>query len=85
MIGYSLGGNIVLKYLAEGAIEVRPDCAVVVSPPVDLALAADRMLQLRNRLYHRWLLNRMKEEAVMDGARLTDDEREAVATAPHRH
>lgn len=81
LVGYSLGGNIVLKYLAEGSFDIRPDCAFVVSPPVDLAVAADRMLHLRNRLYHRWLLDRMKEEAVMDNARLTSDEREAVASA----
>ena len=81
LTGYSLGGNIVLKYLAEGAVDFRPACAFVVSPPVDLASAAERMLHFRNRLYHHWLLNRMKEEAVIDGARLTRDERARIESA----
>ena len=81
LVGYSLGGNVVLKYLAERTFVAKPDCAVAVSPAIDLAAAAGRMLDARNRLYHRWLLNRMKEEAVMAEARVSQDELRAIESA----
>lgn len=81
VIGYSLGGNIVLKYLAEKPLAVEPLCAVVVSAPIDLAAASRRMMAPRNRLYHRWLLNRMSEEAAAGSAVLSDAERAAIAGA----
>ena len=81
LAGYSLGGNIVLKFLVESSNDPLPGCAIVVSPPIDLAAAADRMLNSRNRLYHRWLLRRMKAEAATDGARLTEEERAAISGA----
>ncbi len=62
-VGYSLGGNVVLKLLAEAGAGAPIRRAAVVSPPVDLAAAAHRMLRPRNRLYHRYLLARMKDEA----------------------
>ncbi len=66
-VGYSLGGNVLLKLLGEagagiaGATPIRR--AAAVSPPVDLAAAARCILRPRNRLYHRYLLDRMKDEA----------------------
>ena len=59
-VGYSLGGNVLLKLLAEAAAPFRG--AAAVSPPVDLAAAARCILRPRNRLYHRYLLANMKSE-----------------------
>lgn len=81
LIGYSLGGNIVLKYLAETPLAVAPDCAIAVSAPIDLAAAARRMMAPRNRLYHGWLLKRMAQEAAAGSAVLDDAERAAIAGA----
>ncbi|MGB0629472.1 MAG: YheT family hydrolase [Alphaproteobacteria bacterium] len=81
LAGYSLGGNIVLKYLADGASEIAPNAAMAVSPTIDLASSAERMLDARNRLYHCWLLKRMKEEAVMEGAQVSVSERRAIESA----
>ena len=81
LAGYSLGGNVVLKYLADGATHAPVDCAVAVSPPIDLAAAAGRMLHRRNGVYHRWLLRRMKEEAVKNVALLSGGERRAIENA----
>lgn len=86
LMGYSLGGNIVLKYLAEESRSksrqaVSPLCAVAVSAPIDLAAASKRMMAARNRLYHGWLLKRMAEEAAASGAVLSGAERAAIASA----
>jgi predicted alpha/beta-fold hydrolase len=62
-VGYSLGGNVLLKLLAEAGSATPVRGAAAVSPPVDLAAAARCILRPRNRLYHRYLLARMKEEA----------------------
>ncbi len=59
-VGYSLGGNILLKYLAENGTAARVSRAVTVSAPLDLDRVSRRLEAPRNRLYHRWLLDRMK-------------------------
>jgi uncharacterized protein len=66
VVGYSLGGNILLKYLAEAsgsAAMVR--AGVSISAPIDLALTQRRILEPRNRVYHAYLLNRMRKEALL--------------------
>jgi len=51
VVGYSLGGNMVLKYAAEyGGLRG----AVSISAPIDLAAASHRFLARRNRLYLRY-------------------------------
>lgn len=81
LVGYSLGGNVVLKYLAEHPLAVKPACAVAVSAPIDLAAASRRMMAGRNRLYHNWLLRRMAAEASAGAAILNDYERASIAAA----
>lgn len=78
-IGYSLGGNVLLKLLGEPAVAGCVRAAVAVSAPVDLAATSRRFARPRNRLYQRWLLARMKEEAR--AAPLDGHERAAVAAA----
>jgi len=81
MIGYSLGGNLVLKLVAEygGALPVRG--AAAVSAPIDLAAASRRFLAPRNRLYHASLLRAMKLESTLPGAELSLRERAAIQKA----
>lgn len=52
-IGFSLGGNVVLKYLGERGREVSPRvaAAVVFSVPCDLAGSARQMARFENLLY----------------------------------
>ncbi len=59
-VGYSLGGNILLKYLAETGPSAQLARAVTVSTPLDLATVSRRLEAPRNTLYQRWLLDRMK-------------------------
>lgn len=80
LAGFSLGGAIVVNALAESeGMPVR--AGIVVSAPIDLAQTAKRFLAMRNRLYHRWLLARMKAEATAEGASVTGAERAAIGAA----
>ncbi len=81
LVGYSLGGNILLKFLAEHAADFPIRAAVTVSAPLDLAAASERIRAGRNRIYHRHLLHHMKVEALGPGAELTADEQQRVRTA----
>ncbi len=58
-IGYSLGGNMLINYLAEH--KCHPLCAaVVISAPLQLSACADRINSGFSRFYQRYLLKRMK-------------------------
>lgn len=70
--GFSLGGNMLLKYAAEfGGLRG----VVSVSAPIDLRAASYRFLDARNRIYHAYLLAGMKREALGEGAIVSDEER----------
>lgn len=58
-IGYSLGGNMLVNYLAERG-DTPLSCAAVVSAPLQLAACAERIDQGFSRVYQRYLLSRMK-------------------------
>jgi len=81
LIGYSLGGNMVLKFAGEGEDELPVRAVVSVSAPVDLAAASRRFLAPRNRFYHWHMLRRLKSEAIAPGAETTASEREAILGA----
>jgi uncharacterized protein len=59
-VGYSLGGNVLLKYLGEAAdtTPVRAACAVCV--PLNLYLCAEALNLRFSRIYQTHLLKRMK-------------------------
>jgi predicted alpha/beta-fold hydrolase len=85
LIGYSLGGNMVLKLLGEAgagqALPIPVRAAVSVSAPIDLAEADRRMHDPRNRFYHDRMLARLRRNATRHGARLTPAERRAALSA----
>jgi uncharacterized protein len=57
LIGFSLGGNLILKYLGEARPHSAVACAVAISAPIDLAASARALDQRRaNRLYLRRLI-----------------------------
>jgi len=80
-IGYSLGGNVLLKYLGEEGASAPVRFAASISAPIDLSATAARFLRARNVLYQRWLLSGMKAEATAPGAAIDEREREAIMTA----
>lgn len=80
-IGYSLGANMLLKYLGEHGGAAAVKAAVAVSSPLDLADASRRLMRVRNTLYQHYLLRQMKREAMAPGAELSAGERAAIAGA----
>ena len=61
LVGFSLGGNITLKYLGEAPPHPRVTCAAAVSVPIDLASCARRLdRDLGNSLYLRRFLQSMR-------------------------
>ena len=62
-VGYSLGGNMVLKLAGELGDEGRDvfEGVCAVSAPIDLAASADRIAAPSNFIYHRRFLKRLKD------------------------
>lgn len=81
LVGYSLGGNMLLKFLAEHATALPVRAAASVSAPIDLAAASRRFLERRNRFYHWLMLSSMKREALAPGAAISAAERRAIESA----
>ena len=63
VVGVSLGGNVVLKFLAEGAELDGVLGAASVCAPIDLKVAQRRIMAPRNAVYQRHLLQSMKQDA----------------------
>lgn len=61
LVGFSLGGNLILKYLGEDPGRVLPSLAAVVafSAPVQLAASARELARPGNRLYSRRFLRKL--------------------------
>lgn len=59
-VGYSLGGNVLLKYLGERGHTTDLCCAVAVSVPMLLERAAWRMARGASRLYQWHLLTQLR-------------------------
>ncbi|WP_424360613.1 YheT family hydrolase [Methylocystis parvus] len=81
LVGHSLGGNLVLKFMGEGPGEAPVLGAVAVSTPLDLAAASERIQSRRNAVYHLYLLNGLKSEALAPGAGITLEQRAAITAA----
>ncbi len=61
-IGYSLGGNILINFLAQVADPSLFIGAATVSAPIMPLQATQRLMTPRNWPYHGWLLRRMKQD-----------------------
>ena len=62
LVGFSLGGNVLLKYLGETGRRAMVLGAASISAPIDLNAARRCLMQPRNVFYHRYLLARLKDE-----------------------
>jgi len=80
-IGYSAGGAMLLKYLGEEGSFSPLRAAATICAPIDLVRTARHMNKPRNWLYHNYILNGLRAEALGDGARVCDEEREVIRTA----
>ena len=59
-VGYSLGGNVLLKYLGESADETPLSAACAVCVPLNLHECAEALNAGFSKVYQRYLLKRMK-------------------------
>lgn len=64
LIGFSLGGNLTLKYLGDRGDQVdsRIQCAVTFSVPCDLASASLKLESFANRIYMRRFLRTLRKK-----------------------
>lgn len=62
LVGFSVGGNITLKYLGEegGRLPEKISRAVVISVPMDLQGSADVLAKRRNAMYMQYLLRPLR-------------------------
>jgi predicted alpha/beta-fold hydrolase len=69
LVGFSLGGNVVLKLAGELGEAARPLMAGVcaVSTPIDLGVSVDRLAKFDNRLYEYRFLRRMRRRLCATG------------------
>ncbi|WP_035273821.1 hydrolase [Desulfogranum japonicum] len=59
-VGFSLGGNILLKYLGEQGNKSLLTAAMAISVPLHLEMAAKRLTKGASRIYQRYLLNKLR-------------------------
>ena len=66
LVGFSMGGNITLKYLGEKgeAVPNKIKCAVVFSVPVDLASSSRRMGKAENKIYMARFIRKLKQKVI---------------------
>ena len=63
-VGYSLGGNVLLKYLGESRDETPLKAATAVCVPLNLHKCAEALNRGFSKVYQRHLLRRMKGSVV---------------------
>jgi uncharacterized protein len=73
LVGFSLGGNVMLKYLGESACHPAVFAGIAISVPVDLAASADAIdRRWSNRFYLRRFLRKMVPKIVAKALRFPD-------------
>ena len=73
LVGFSLGGNMSLKYLGEREVSPRLHRAVAFSVPCDLACSSVRLSTRTNRLYMARFLRSLRDKLVEKRPRFPDD------------
>ncbi|MDE2996135.1 MAG: alpha/beta fold hydrolase [Bacteroidota bacterium] len=83
-VGFSLGGNMLLKYLREEGEQSRIASAVAVSVPCDLEGSADRLAEPSNRLYMwnfmRSLRKKVQQKAAQFPERISTESLDEMRT-----
>lgn len=85
LMGFSLGGNLILKYLGEGnAIPEQVKAAVGVSVPCSLKSACDELLNSKNVLYSarfkKHLLAKLRQKQQLFPDRISTAEITSIST-----
>lgn len=72
LIGFSLGGNLTLKYLGERNVNKSIQKAVVFSVPLELHTSCQEILKSSNWMYHQRFLTSLKAKVVAKASQRTD-------------
>ena len=72
IVGFSLGGNMILKALGEDQGLFGIVGAVAVSPPLKLSVTGEVLHRPRNRIYEHYLLKKMKRTCENGSLRMLD-------------
>jgi len=75
-VGFSLGGTVLLNACLAEATAL--DGVVCISSPLDLAACIKAFEAPRNRLYHRWMLGRLRRQARQDPGGLSPHDAEVL-------
>lgn len=77
LVGFSLGGNITLKYLGERGLDVHPSIkkAVVFSVPCDLFAGAVEIDKWYNKIYSHRFLKSLKQKITLKAGNFTEIEK----------
>ena len=81
LIGFSLGGNMLLKFLNEFGQTPNLLAAASVSSPIDLAASSSRLHESRNGIYQRFLLRGLVKESLGGKAEVSHRHRQAILSA----
>jgi predicted alpha/beta-fold hydrolase len=77
-VGLSLGGTQLLNALLEDPGEHQLDGLVCISSPLDLEACSRQIDRPRNRLYQRWLLQRLMAQTLADPFGVSAAERQLL-------
>jgi predicted alpha/beta-fold hydrolase len=89
-VGFSLGGNIMLKWLSENANELDIKKSIAVSVPFKLSNCADRVDRGMSRIYRYHLISEMKKKLAgklefFDGNNLPNEAKKLRALGDISH
>ena len=75
LVGFSLGGNLILKYLGEDPTGVPPEvlAGVTISVPLDLADTSRCLVSPRNRIYHARFMQKLRRTVRLKAQVLPDE------------
>lgn len=77
-MGYSLGANVLMKFLGERGSSSPIRAAVAVSSPLDLSTVSRRLMRWDNALFQFAILSQLRKESIKPAAVLSKQERDAV-------
>ena len=73
LVGFSLGGNMTLKYLGEQGADTPVAAAVALSVPVDLAASSVALARWENAVYMHYFLRSLRGKVRAKAAQFPDD------------
>lgn len=85
LIGFSMGGNLALKLLAELGIHSLLDLTIAICPPIDLASASSLISERGNRFYNRYYVKELQKQSqawTLGRTFNTIYEYDSIVTAP---